>query len=228
MAKQSRFKEAALLAQEIAAAEEEGKSQAMLFTMLQEQHDRQIMVMTATNKANMEAMMERMNALVTGGEGRCPTHQDKESTPTVGISLPTSTGSGATQPKTPKRRNCMCPDCKMFVLYKPKNCVELKVNKNKRWLGWKSVHTIACQTPGTKKVDLDIVASKIAHNAQLSSSNYWSPLACLVNEQEDQAQKHHTKEEMAMLTIADVQPTNRVTAHWAHKLANRKACWYVF
>jgi len=35
-AKQSRFREGALLAQETVAAEEEGKSQAMLFTMLQE------------------------------------------------------------------------------------------------------------------------------------------------------------------------------------------------
>ena len=39
-AKQSRFKEAALLAQETAAAEEVGESQAMLFAMLHEQHDK--------------------------------------------------------------------------------------------------------------------------------------------------------------------------------------------
>ncbi len=57
-AKQSRFKEAALLAQETAAAEEEGKTQAMLFAMLQEQHDKQMETMAATNKANMDAMME--------------------------------------------------------------------------------------------------------------------------------------------------------------------------
>jgi hypothetical protein len=61
----------------------------MLFAMLQEQHDRQNAAMTATNKANMDAMMERMNALVAGGGGRCLTHQDKENTPTVGSSLPT-------------------------------------------------------------------------------------------------------------------------------------------
>jgi hypothetical protein len=104
-AKESRFKEAALLAQETAAAsaEDKGKSQATLFAMLQEQHDKQIAVMTATNKANMDAMMERMNALVTGGAGRRPTQQDKASTPTVRNSLPTSTGSGTTQPKKPKR-----------------------------------------------------------------------------------------------------------------------------
>jgi hypothetical protein len=33
---------------------------------------------------------------------------------------------------------------------------------------------------------------------------------------------------MAMLAIADGQPTNRVAVHWAHKLANRKACRYAF
>ncbi len=62
-----------LFAQETAAAEEEGKSEAMLFAMLQEQHDRQIAALTATNKANMDAMMERMNTVVTGGAGRHPT-----------------------------------------------------------------------------------------------------------------------------------------------------------
>jgi hypothetical protein len=115
----------------------------MLFAMLQEQQDRQIATMTATNKANMDAMMERMNALVTGEAGRCPTHHDKESTPTVGNSLPTLTGSGTIQPKKPKRCKCMCPHCKMFVLCKPDTCVEVEANKDKRWPGWKLVHTIA-------------------------------------------------------------------------------------
>jgi hypothetical protein len=56
-AKQLQFKEAALLAQETAAAKEEGELQAMLFAMLQEHHDKQIVAMTATNKANMDAMI---------------------------------------------------------------------------------------------------------------------------------------------------------------------------
>ena len=143
MAKQLQFKEAVLLAQETAAAEDKGKLQAMLFAMLQKQHDRQIAAITDTNKANMDAMMERMNTLVTGGAGRCPTHQDKESTPAVGNSLPTSTGSGAPQHKKPKRRKCMCPHCKMFVLHILANCVEFKANKDKCWPGWKLVHAIA-------------------------------------------------------------------------------------
>ncbi len=143
MAKQSRFKEAALLPQETTAAEDKGELQAMLFAMLQEQHDRQIAAITATTKANMDAMMKRMNALMAGGVGRRPTHQDKESTPTVGNSLPTLTGSGTTQPKKPKRRKCICPHRKMFVLHKPRNCVELEANKDKCWPGWRSAHTIA-------------------------------------------------------------------------------------
>jgi hypothetical protein len=142
-AKQLRFKKAALLAHETAAMEDKGKSQAMLFAMLQEQHDKQIAAMTATNKANMDAMMERMNALVTGGAGRCQTQQDKASTSTVRNSLPTLTGSGTTQPKKPKMQKCICPHCKMFVFHKPKSCVKLEANKDKRWPGWKLFHTIA-------------------------------------------------------------------------------------
>jgi hypothetical protein len=48
--------------------------QAMLFTMLQKLHDRQSAAMTATNKANMDVMMEKMNALMVGGVGSHPTH----------------------------------------------------------------------------------------------------------------------------------------------------------
>jgi hypothetical protein len=71
--------------------------QAMLFAMLQEQHNKKTVAMTATNKANMDTMMERMNETVVGGGGRHPTHQNKESIPTIGSSLPTSTESGITQ-----------------------------------------------------------------------------------------------------------------------------------
>ncbi len=56
--KQSRLKEAALLAQETAAAKEEYKTQVLLFAMLQDQHVKQIAHLEATNKTNMDAMME--------------------------------------------------------------------------------------------------------------------------------------------------------------------------
>jgi hypothetical protein len=55
-AKQLWFKDAALAAQELAAAEEEGKTTAMMFVLLQEQHKAQLEVMAAANKQAMNAM----------------------------------------------------------------------------------------------------------------------------------------------------------------------------
>jgi len=124
-AKQSRFKEAALLAQETKAAEEEGESQALLFAMMQEQHDKQIAAIMAANKSSMDAMMERMNALAAGQgvgkENTKPTDNSKEKKP-------------------PQRNKHLCPHCKIQVLHKAKNCPELDENAHKRWTGWKSVN----------------------------------------------------------------------------------------
>jgi hypothetical protein len=53
----------------------------MLFEMLQEQHDKQIAAMTATNKANMDAMMERMNAILAGGGEKGTAQHDKDNPP---------------------------------------------------------------------------------------------------------------------------------------------------
>jgi hypothetical protein len=44
------FKDTVLAAQELAAAEEEGKTTAMTFTLLQEQHEVQLKSMVAANK----------------------------------------------------------------------------------------------------------------------------------------------------------------------------------
>jgi Pyruvate/2-oxoacid:ferredoxin oxidoreductase delta subunit len=135
-----------LLAQETAAAKEEGESQAMLFAMLQEQHDKQIAAMTATNKANMDAMMERMNAILAGGGEKRTAQHDKDNPPPGRNRRPltgTGTGTGTDQTKKPRKQKALCPHCKTFVLHKPDNCTELKANKDKRWPGWKSVHAIA-------------------------------------------------------------------------------------
>ncbi len=129
-AKQSRFKEAAPAAQEKEAAAAEGETQAMLFAMLQEQHDKQIASMEATNKANMEAMMERMNALVAAG-------YNKENVILPGTT-PTSGG-----PKRPRAKKHHCPNCKKMVIHKAKDCYELEANKDKRFNGWKSAITPA-------------------------------------------------------------------------------------
>ncbi len=66
MAKHSRFKDAALAAQETAAAEEEGEASAMMFALLQEQHRVQLNAMASVNQKAMDAMFERMNAIVAG------------------------------------------------------------------------------------------------------------------------------------------------------------------
>ncbi len=143
-AKQLRFKEEALLGQETAAAKEEGESQAMLFAMLQKQHIKQIAAMTATNKANMDAMMERMNAILAGGGEKRTAQHDKDNPPPGRNRLPLAgTGTGTDQTKQPQKQKALSPHCKKFVLHKPDNCTELEANKDKRWLGWKSVHAIA-------------------------------------------------------------------------------------
>ena len=113
----------------------------MHFAMLQEQHDKQIAAMAATNKANMEAMMEKMNALVAGRDRRIPAQQpDKENLPPPG----TNTGHPVNpDTKKPRKKKALCPQCKTFVLHKPDNCPELEANKHKRWPGWKSVHATA-------------------------------------------------------------------------------------
>jgi hypothetical protein len=116
MAKQSRFKEAVLLAQETAAAKEEGESQAMLFSLLQEQHDKQIAAMTAPNKANMDAMMEKMNALVSGASDRRTNQQDKENTPPGEENRRPPMELEGT--KKPRKQKALCPRCKTFVLHK--------------------------------------------------------------------------------------------------------------
>jgi hypothetical protein len=63
-AKHSWFKDAALTAHELAAAEEEGETTRMMFTLLQEQHKAQLELMVAAKKLAMDAMFERMNALI--------------------------------------------------------------------------------------------------------------------------------------------------------------------
>ena len=131
-AKQSRFKEAALAAQEKEAAEAEGETQAMLFAMLQEQHDKQIAAMEATNKANMDAMimMERMNALVAAGN-------NKENVVPPGT-MPTGGG-----PKRPRAKKPHCPNCKKMVIHEATDCYKLEANKDKQFDGWKSAITPA-------------------------------------------------------------------------------------
>jgi hypothetical protein len=121
-AKQLRFKETVLLAQETAAAEEERELQAMLFAMLQEQHDKH----------------------EQGQHGRgdvkdvCACNQDEVVTD-AHICPPTDTD----RTKKHRKQKALCPHCKTFDLHKPEKFYELEANKEKRWPGWKSVHATA-------------------------------------------------------------------------------------
>jgi hypothetical protein len=96
--------------------------------------------MTAMNKANMDAMMDRMNSLVAGrgGDRHTPIQKmDKENTPPGGNTPPPT---NLDRNKKPMKQKALCPHCKTFDLHKPDNCYKLKANKDKRWPGWKSVN----------------------------------------------------------------------------------------
>jgi hypothetical protein len=106
-ANQLRFKEAALQAQEAAAAEEEGETQAMLLMMIQDHHQKQITQMEATNKANMDAMMEKMNSLVAANKEN--TRQNKPATKN-----PTAGGT-----KSPGRKRCYAQTASVLCTTSP-------------------------------------------------------------------------------------------------------------
>ncbi len=123
-AKHSRFKDAALAAQEQVAAKEEGKVSAMMFTLLQEQHKKQLKAMATVNQKAMEAMFERINAIV-GAQCKAV---DKENT------LPATGNMGKSTGGT-KRNRKKCTHCIKYVFHKPSNCYKLEANTSKRWTG---------------------------------------------------------------------------------------------
>ncbi len=74
----------------------------MLFAMLHKQYDNQIAAMTATHKANMNALMERMNAILAGGREKQTAQHDKDNTPPGRNRRPlVGTGTGTDQTKKP-------------------------------------------------------------------------------------------------------------------------------
>jgi hypothetical protein len=102
---------------------------AMMFALLQEQHRAQLNAMASANQKAMDAMFERMNAIVTGN-GPGP---DKENTPPEGNVNP-GNDKGIT-----KRKKKKCPHCGKTVFHKSAECYELEANASKWWTGWKSV-----------------------------------------------------------------------------------------
>ncbi len=144
MAKQSCFKEAALAAQEQAAATEEGETQATMFALVQEQHQSQLEAMATANKTTMEAMMDQMNALIVAQGGR-KSPADKENTPPLKNGGKKNEqdiktrGPRCSRPRDDTRGMALCPHCKALVYHKADKCYELESNKDKRWAGWKLI-----------------------------------------------------------------------------------------
>ncbi len=107
--------------------------------MLQDQHAKQIAQIEATNKTNMDAMMEQMNALVAARDARHAHQPDKVNTPPGSNVIPLGCGARA---KKPRQKKALCPNCKCFVMHKPANCFELEANKALRYPGWKSIFAV--------------------------------------------------------------------------------------
>jgi hypothetical protein len=128
MAKHSCLKDAALAAQEQVAAEEKGKVSAMMFALLQEQHKTQLKAIGTASQKAMEAMFERINAII-GAQCKAV---DKEN-------MPPATGSTGKSTGGMKRNRKKCTHCGKYVFHKPSDCYKLKANTSKHWMGWKSV-----------------------------------------------------------------------------------------
>ena len=64
-------------------------------------------------------------------------------------------------------------------------------------------------------------AAKLVNNT--AHSNYWSPLTCLVNEQEEMESRTTTPTSKVMSVFTDTRPGNKVAAHWERKVENRRA-----
>ncbi len=69
------------------------------------------------------------------------------------------------------------------------------------------------------------VAVKLVRTAATITNNYWSPLACLVKEQEEASEIEETGKtsvDLAMAATSVIGSTNKAAAHWAQKIYNRK------
>ncbi len=120
-AKHLRFKDAALAAQEMAEAEGEDETTAMMFALLQEQHRSQMETLAAADQQMMDVMLEQMNAIIAG-QGKA---LDKENVHPPNTNA--TTGAGGKLHKKTK-----CPHCKKYVFHSAADCYKLEANASKR------------------------------------------------------------------------------------------------
>ncbi len=85
----------------------------MLFAMLHKQYDNQIAAMTATHKAHMDALMEKMNAILADGGEKQTAQNDKDNTPPGQNRRPLAgTGTGTDQPSNHENKRPSVPTAK--------------------------------------------------------------------------------------------------------------------
>jgi hypothetical protein len=70
---------------------------------------------------------------------------------------------------------------------------------------------------------LSLVADKLVNTSATQHNNYWSPLACLVEEQEDTNDDHPNVDHLLSITTdMSKQPVrNKITEKWKRKMTNR-------
>jgi hypothetical protein len=65
-----------------------------------------------------------------------------------------------------------------------------------------------------------IVADKLVKTSATTNDNYWSPLACLVKEQ-DKPDDDQTKVEQIAILVLATKPKNKIKEKWEQKISNR-------
>jgi hypothetical protein len=96
----------------------------MMFALLQDQHKAQLEAMAAANKQAMDAMLECMNALITG---------QSKAAGKVTATIPNSNTGQASN--TMNRKKKVCANCGKLIFHKPQTCNELESNLSKHYPG---------------------------------------------------------------------------------------------
>ena len=65
-----------------------------------------------------------------------------------------------------------------------------------------------------------LVADKLVKTSATTNDNYWSPLACLVEEQ-DKPNDNQTKVEKIAILVPATKPKNKIEDKWKQKISNR-------
>ncbi len=160
-------------------------------------------------------MLERMNALIAG-QGMAA---DK-----VTATIPNSNTGQVSNTKNCKKK--VCANCKKLVFYVPQTCYELESNASKRYPGWKlsKVNSATVwQGLGTLNNCISLVAENLVKFSENKYNNYWSPLSCLVEDQEEK-EVEHTSADHLLSAVADFWPLkmqNKIAVKWKRKIRNR-------